>query len=134
MIWVSPNLILSKTETTIKFNLISSFLTNRRRVVIVDGKYSQEYPINAGVIKGSILGPKLFVHYINDFPDDIIYNIAIYADNTNLCCTSDQVSDLQQQLELASEIESDLRDTMDWGRKWLIDLNAEKTQLLNYFP
>ena len=99
----------------------------------MDGKYSQEYPINAGVIKGSILGPKLFVHYINDFPDDIC-NIAIYADNTNLYCTSDQASDLQQQLELASEIESDLRDTMDWGRKWLIDLNAEKTQLLNWFP
>ena len=110
LIWVSPNLILSKTETTIKFNLISSFLTNRRRVVVVDGKYSQEYLINAGVVKGSILGPTLFVHYINDFPDDIC-NIAIYADNTNLYYTSDQASDLQRQLELASEIESDLRDT-----------------------
>ena len=41
----------------------------------------------------------------------------------------DQAFDLWQQLKLASELESDLRDTVDWGRKWLIDLNAGKTQL-----
>ena len=40
-----------------------------------------------------------------------------------------QAFDLWQQLELASEVESDQRDTVDWGRKWLIDLNAGKTQL-----
>ena len=42
----------------------------------------------------------------------------------------DQASDLWQQLELASELESDLRDTVDWGKKWLVDFNAEKTQLV----
>ena len=43
----------------------------------------------------------------------------------------DQASDLWQQLELASELESDLRDTVDWGRKWLVDFNAGKTQLVS---
>ena len=38
----------------------------------------------------------------------------------------DQASDMWQQLELASELESDLRGTMDWGRKWLVDFNAGK--------
>ena len=42
----------------------------------------------------------------------------------------DQASDLSQQLEVASEIESDLRGTVDWGRKWLVDFNAGKTQLV----
>ena len=42
----------------------------------------------------------------------------------------DQASDLWQQLELASELESDLRDTVNWGRKWLVDFNAGKTQLV----
>ena len=42
----------------------------------------------------------------------------------------DQASDLWQQLELASELESDLRDTVDWGRKWLVDFNAGKIQLV----
>ena len=39
-------------------------------------------------------------------------------------------SNLWQQLELASELESDLRDSVDWGRKWLLDFNAKKTQLV----
>ena len=43
----------------------------------------------------------------------------------------DQASDLWQQLELASELKSDLRDTVDWGKKWLVDFNAVKTQLVS---
>ena len=43
-----------------------------------------------------------------------------------------QASDLWQQLELASELECDLRDTVDWGRRWLVDFNAIKTQLVSF--
>ena len=112
------------------FSLISSFLSNRRLWVVLDGKFSQEYPVNAGVPQGSILGPTLFLLCINDLPDDVICNIAIYADDTTLYSKCDQASDLWQQLELASELESDLQDTVDWGRKWLVDFNAGKTQLV----
>ena len=59
------------------FGPISSFLSNRRLRVVLDGKSSQEYPVNAGVLQGSILDPTLFLLYINDFPDDVICNIAI---------------------------------------------------------
>ena len=99
------------------FGLISSFLSNRQLRVVLYGKSSQEYPVNAGVPQGSILGPTLFLLYINDLPDDVIYNIGIYADDTTLYSKCDQASGLWQQLELASELESDLRDTVDWGRK-----------------
>ena len=44
----------------------------------------------------------------------------------------DQASDLWQQFELASELESDLRDTVDWGKKWLVDFNTGKTQLVSF--
>ena len=44
----------------------------------------------------------------------------------------DQASDPWQQLELASELESDLQDTVDWGSKWLVDFNAGKTQLVSF--
>ena len=56
-------------------------------------------------------GPTLFLLYINDLPDDVICNIAIYADDTTLYSKYDRTSDLWQQLELASELESDLRET-----------------------
>ena len=114
------------------FGLISSFLSNRRLRVVLDGKSSQEYPVNAGVPQRSILGPTLFLLYINDLPDDVICNIAIYADDTTLYSKFDQASNLWQQLELASELESDLRETVDWSRKWLVDFNAGKTQLVSF--
>ena len=114
------------------FGLISSFLSNRRLWVVLDGKSSQEYPVNAGIPHGSILGPTLFLLYISDHPDDVICNIAIYAYDTTVYSKCDQASDLWQQLELASELESDLGDTVDWGRKWLVDFNAGKTQPVSF--
>ena len=100
--------------------------------MVLDGKSSQEYLVNTGVPQGSILGPTLFLLYINDLPDDVICDIAIYADGTTLYSKCDWASDLWQQLELASELESDLRDTVDWGKKWLVDFNARKTQLVSF--
>ena len=112
------------------FGSITSFLSNRQLQMVLDGKPSQEYLVNAGICQGSILGPSLFLLYINDLPDDVICDIAIYADDTTLNSKCDQVSDLCQQFEFASELESDLRDTVDWGKKWLVDFSAGKTQLV----
>ena len=107
------------------FGLISLFHSNRRLWVFRERKSLQEYPVNVGFSQRSIFGPTLFLLYINDLPDDV----SIYADDTALYSKCDQVSYLLQQLELASELESDLRDT-GLGRKWLVDFNAGKTQLV----
>ena len=108
------------------FGLISSFLSNRRLRVVLDGKSSQEYPVHAGVPQGPILGPTLFLLSINDLPDDVICDITIYADDTTLYSKCDRAP------ELASELESGPRDTVDWGKKWLVDFNAGKTQLISF--
>ena len=60
----------------------------------LDGKSSQEYPVNAGVPQGPILSPTLFLLYINDLPDNVICDSAIYADDTTVCSNCDQSSDL----------------------------------------
>ena len=67
----------------------------------------------------------------NDFPDDVICNIAIYADTT-LHCKYEQASDLWRQLETAAELESDPPDTLAGGRKWFVDFKSEKTQLVSF--
>ena len=100
--------------------------------MVLDGKSSQEYPVNAGVPQGSILGPTLFLLYINDLPDDVICDIAIYADDTTLYSKCDQASDLWQQFELVSELEFDVRDTVNWGKKWFVDFNAGQTPLVAF--
>ena len=68
--------------------------------------------------------------YINEPSDNFICNIAIYVDDTTLYTKCDQASDLRQQLELTSEIESDLQKTVDGGRMWLFDFSTGKTQLV----
>ena len=75
------------------FGLISSFLSNRQLCVVLENS-SQEYLVNAGIPQGSILGPMLFLLYVNDLPDDVIYDIAICADDTTLYCRCEQASDL----------------------------------------
>ena len=59
------------------FGLISSFLSNRRLRVVLDGKSAQEYSAHPGVLQGSILGRTLFLLYINDLPDNVTCDIAI---------------------------------------------------------
>ena len=66
---------------------------------------------------------------ISDLPDDVICDIAIYADDATLNSKCDQASDLWQQLELASGLESHLRDTMGLGTKWFVDFIVGKPQL-----
>ena len=101
--------------------------------MVLDGNSPQECPVNAGAPQGSIFGPKLFQLYINDLPDNVFFcDIAVCADDTTHYSKCDRASDLWQQLELASDLESDLRDTVDWGKKWLVDFNAGKIQLVSF--
>ena len=83
------------------FHLIS-FLCKRCPQVVLDGKSSQEYPVDAAVPQGSILGPTLFLLYMKDLPDDVICDIALYADDTTLYS------------------------------KGFVDFNARKTQLVSF--
>ena len=72
------------------FGLFLSFVSNRQLQVVLDGKSSQEYPVNAEVPQWSIRGPTIFLLYLNDLPDDVICNTAIYGDDTTVYFKCDQ--------------------------------------------
>ena len=78
------------------FGLIFSFLSNRELRVVLDGKSSQVSPVNVWVPQESILGHSFFLLYINNLPDVVICDIAIYADYITLYSKCDQVSDQWQ--------------------------------------
>ena len=98
--------------------------------MVLDGKSLHENPVNAEIPQESIHVPTLFLIHIKDLHDDVICNIIVYSDDTTLYSKCDQESDVWHQLELASEQEPDLWNTVDWGRKWFVDFNAGKIQLV----
>ena len=108
------------------FGLISSFFSNRRLRVVLDTKSSLEF------LKALFL--VLHLPYYSLMTFLIMLSVILLFILLILLSKRDQASDLWQKLELASELESDLQDTVDWDRKWLVDLNAEKTQMVSFVP
>ena len=78
------------------YSSANSFLSNKQLQVVPDGKFSQKYPVNAGVPERTILGSTLFLLYTNDLPEDVISNISIYAEDTTLYSKCNLASDLWQ--------------------------------------
>ena len=111
--------------------LLQSFLSDRKIRVVLDGQNSACYSINAGVPQGSVLGPTLFLLFINDLPDHLLSQLAIYADDTTLYSCLEKTNDVFPKLEQAAFLEDDLRSIAEWGEKWLVTFNARKTKLLS---
>ena len=106
-------------------NWIKSYLLDRQQQVIVNGQSSDIKNINAGVPQGSILGPLLFLVFINDINKQINSNIYLYADDTSLFREIASPSDFDV-------LNSDLSKLYAWSKQWRVQFNANKTKFL-YF-
>ena len=102
----------------------TNYLDNRQQRVLVDGKTSKWVKINAGVPQGSILGPLLFLIYINDITTNIRSNIKLFADDTSLSIIVDNPALAAQTLNI------DLNKINEWAKTWLVDFNPKKTESL----
>ena len=112
-------------------DIIKSFLSDRKIRVVLAGQSSSSYSINAGVPQGSVFGPTLFLIFINDLPDNILSKVAIYADDTTVYSCLGKTNDVFDKVEMAAEIEVDLRTVVEWDDKWLVTFNSSKAKLLS---
>ena len=102
---------------------IQAFLGNRSQQVVIDGEESDSIPVNSGVPQGSVLGPILFLAYINDLPGGISSQVRLFADDTALYLTIKGEED-------SSALQKDLDTLSVWESKWDMQFNPSKCQVV----
>ncbi len=104
-----------------------TYLTGRKQRVTIDGQSSDWSEIKAGVPQGSVLGPLLFLIYINNITTDLQSSSFLYADDTSLLEVVDDPT------ITAARLNNDLELINTWTQKWLVTINSDKTIRLWYF-
>ena len=102
---------------------IKAFLSNRRQILNVNGMKSDPATVLSGIAQGSVLGPILFVIYINDLPEVVKCGTYLFADDTKIFR---QITTKEDALQLQSDINS----LEQWSQKWLLTFHPKKCHVL----
>jgi len=105
------------------YNLLCSYLHDRKQFVSLNGSNSQTKSLHAGVPQGSVLGPLLFLVYINDLPENIENTAYLFADDTSIFNT---IKPYGAQSAVNS-LNDDLQEIHSWAKNWLINIHPQKT-------
>ena len=103
---------------------IRAFLGSRSQQVVIDGEESESIPVTSGVPQGSVLGPILFLIYINDLPDEVHSRVRLFADDTALYLTMEREDD-------RSALQTDLDILSTWETRWDMEFNPSKCQVVH---
>lgn len=103
---------------------IEDWLSDRKQRVVINGKSSDWTNVSSGVPQGSVLGPILFIIYINDIDENIKCKISKFADDTKIANRAD--SETQRHL-----LQSDLDTLVEWSNTWLMNFNINKCHVLH---
>jgi hypothetical protein len=107
---------------------IRSFLTDRKQEVLLEGTYSSQADVTSGVPQGTVLGPLLFLSFINDLPDVVgSSHTKLFADDCMLFRTINSLSDQQT-------LQTDLSALEQWEKDWQMDFNPSKCTVLRVMP
>jgi hypothetical protein len=98
---------------------LKSFLVGRRQRVVLNGNYSKWTNVISGVPQGTILGPILFLIYINDIVDSVKTNIKLFADDAKIFTKINSIED-------CARLQTDLNTVAAWTKRWLLGFNKEK--------
>ena len=105
-------------------NWIQSFLIGRTQTIVLDGESSEKVKVTSGVLQGSVLGPLLFLLYINDLPENIQSQFRLFADDTAVYLTVTNMQDSQV-------LQSDMESLQHWERTWDMEFNPGKCQVIH---
>ena len=119
---------------------VKAFLTERSQRVVVQGARSQWSPVLSGIPQGSVLGPTLFIIFVNDLPAQLQGSVKLFADDTKLYSLvgssapdgrSTMHSLVRSMAEGRSSMQADLDSLGDWSRRWLLPFNATKCKIMH---
>ena len=102
---------------------IQAFLSYRQQKVVVEGEESYSVPVTSGVPLGSVVGPILFLVYINDLPQDIVSQVRLFADDTAIYLTLEEKGDSDQ-------LQRDLDRLQKWKARWDMEFSPSKCQVI----
>ena len=105
---------------------IDNFLTNCSQQVVLDGCFSGTLPVTSGVPQGTVLGPLLFLCFVNNIPQHVSNKIRLYADDILLYKVIDNDEDDYINLQ------KDLDNLQQWENTWQMHLNPPKCQLIRF--
>ncbi len=115
----------------IALNLFESYLTNRKQFVQIDDIKSETLTIKTGVPQGSILGPLLFIIYINDIAlSSKVFDFIIYADDTTLSGTLKIIIKHAPNINIQTTINNELQNINDWLKTNKLSLNVKKSKFM----
>ena len=103
---------------------IKSFLDNRTQSVVVNGSKSSSIPVTSGVPQGSVLGPIIFLAYINDLPSKVKSRVRLFADDTAIYLAITSPED-------SKTLQDDLRTLEQWENDWDMEFNPSKCQVIH---